>query len=153
MKIWRNRRSGDRRGIAAVEFAIACPVMLLFFAGLVDYGLALWDKSILSNAVAQGAYYAYVTGTNVTSSSVQSLVQNGTSLSNVTATVTSPACYCITGSPLALATATCNSTCTDTTTAGYFVTITAHYTYQSILPVYSHLNNPVLTEKTTVRLK
>lgn len=148
-RLWRH----TKRGSAALEFAIACPVMLGFFGGVVDYGLAIWDKSMLANAVAQGAYYAYVTGTTVTGTSVQSLVQQGSGLSNVTAHVTGPACYCITGSPLALAAATCNSTCADTTTAGYYVAITASYTYQSILPLYSKLNNPTLTEQATVRLK
>lgn len=142
-----------RRGSAAIEFAIACPVMLVFFGGLVDFGLALWDKSTLSNAVAQGAYYAYVIGTNVAGTNVQTLVQSSTGLNNVHATVTGPACYCITGTPLALAAATCNTTCADTTTSGSYVTIRATYTYQSILPVYSRLNNPTLIESTTVRLK
>jgi Flp pilus assembly protein TadG len=153
MKIWRMARYRLRHGTAAIEFAIACPVMLLFFGGLVDFGLALWAKSTLANAVAQGAYYAYVTGTSVTSTNVQTLVQNSSGLSNVTATITGPACYCITGTPLALAAATCNTTCADTTTSGYYVKIKANYTYQSILPVYSHLNNPTLVESAIVRLK
>jgi Flp pilus assembly protein TadG len=153
MRIWRMARYRLRRGSAAIEFAIACPVMLIFFGGLVDFGLALWDKSTLANAVAQGAYYAYVTGTNVASTNVQTLVQNSTSLNGVHATVTGPACYCITGTPLALVAATCNTACSDTTTSGYFVKIVANYTYPSILPVYSHLNNPTLTESTIVRLK
>jgi Flp pilus assembly protein TadG len=150
---WWKRQS--RRGSAAIEFAIACPVMLLFFGGLVDYGLATWDKSILANAVAQGAYYAYATGVkNVTATGIQSLVQNSTALSGVNANVTGlGACYCITGSPLALATATCNSTCADSTTAGVFVSISATYTYHSILPLISNLNNPTLTEAATMRLQ
>jgi Flp pilus assembly protein TadG len=153
MKSWRASRYRPRRGSAAIEFAIACPVMLVFFGGLVDFGLALWDKSTLANAVAQGAYYAYVTGTSVTSTNVQTMVQSSSGLRNVTATVTGPACYCITGTPLALAAATCNTTCADTTTSGSYVKIVANYTYQSILPVYSHLNNPTLTESAIMRLK
>lgn len=151
MRWWKRRR--PRAGSAAIEFAIACPVMLVFFGGLVDFGLALLAKSSLANAVAQGAYYAYVTGTNVTSTNVQTLVQNSSGLSNVHATVSGPACYCITGTPLALAAATCNTACADTTTSGAYVTITATYTYQSILPVYSRLNNPTLTESAIIRLK
>jgi Flp pilus assembly protein TadG len=153
MMNWSRWRLRSRRGNAAIEFAIACPVMLVFFGGAVDFGLATWDKSILANAVAQSAYYAFSTGISVTSTNVQTLVQNSAGLSSVTANVTGPACYCITGSPLALSAATCNSTCGDTTTAGYYVKIVATYTYQSVLPVYSHLNNPTLTETAIVRLK
>lgn len=160
MRHYHKMRHHFRRGSAAIEFAIACPVMLVFFGGLVDFGLALWDKSMLANAVSQGAYYAYVIGYSVTNANVQTLVQNSSGLNNVTATVTGPACsgstcscYCITGTPLALVAATCNTACSDTTTSGYFVKIVANYTYSSILPAYSHLNNPTLTESTIVRLK
>jgi Flp pilus assembly protein TadG len=153
MRTIRKRLAAGRRGSAAIEFAIACPVMLTMFGGLVDFGLAYWDKGMLANAVAQGAYYAYLTGPSVSGATIQTMVQKASKLSGVSATVTGPACYCISGSPLALAAASCNSTCGDTTTAGSFVQISATYTYSSILPLYSKLNNPTLTETTTVRLK
>jgi Flp pilus assembly protein TadG len=153
MKRHRRPFRGNRRGTAAIEFAIACPTVLIMFGGLADFGLALWDKTMLANAVAQGGYYAAVTGTSVSATTVKTLVQGASKLSSVSATVSGPACYCITGSPLALAAATCNSTCTDTTTAGYFVQIRATYTYNSLLPFYSKLNNPTLVEQTIVRLK
>ena len=152
MRFWRKIRR-RRRGTAAIEFAIACPVMLVFFGGVVDYGLATLDRSMLANAVAQGAYYAFMVGTGVSNTNIQNLIQNSAGLTNVHATASAPSCYCITGSPLALAAATCGSTCADTTTAGYYVTISATYTYTSILPVYSHLNNPMLSESAIVRLK
>jgi Flp pilus assembly protein TadG len=153
MRLYRKRSAAGRRGSAAIEFAIACPVMLIMFGGLVDFGLAFWDKSMLANAVAQGAYYAYLNGTGVSGTTIQTMVQRASKLSGVSATVTGPACYCISGSPLALAAAACNTTCGDTTTAGSFVKISATYTYSSILPLYSKLSNPTLTEATTVRLK
>jgi hypothetical protein len=81
------------------------------------------------------------------------MVQQASNLSGVSAVVVGPACYCISGSPPAAASAACHSTCSDTTTAGYFVQITATYTYNSILPFYSTLNNPTLTEQTWVRLQ
>jgi Flp pilus assembly protein TadG len=143
-----------RRGSAAIEFAIACPVMLIMFGGLVDFGLAFLDKGMLANAVAQGAYYAYLNGTSVNGTAVQTIVQRASKLSGVSAIVTGPACYCITGSPLALVAAACTSPpCGDTTTPGSYVQISATYTYSSILPFYSKLNNPTLLETTTVRLK
>ncbi len=153
MKKLRKRIAGSRRASAAIEFAIACPTMLLMFCGMADYGLALWDKSMLANAVAQGGYYAFLTGTSVSGATVRTMVQNASTLSGVTATVTGPACYCITGTPLALASATCGATCTDGTTVGSFVKVVATYTYSSILPAYSELNNPTMTRQTIVRLQ
>ena len=153
MKMFRAKYKSDRRGVSSIEFALACPTMLLLFCGLADFGLALWDKSMLANAVAQGAYYSFLSGTSVSSTTVKTFVQGASKLSGVTANVTGPACYCMTGFPAALATATCGSTCSDSTIAGYYVQITATYTYSSILPAYSTLNNPTLTEKTIVRLQ
>ena len=154
MRIFRKRIIIGRRGSAAIEFAIACPVMLLMFGGLVDFGLAFLDKGMLANAVAQGAYYAYLTGTSVNGTTIQTMVQKASKLSGVSATVIGPACYCITGAPLALVAAACTTPpCGDTTTPGSYVQITATYTYRSIMPFYSKLNNPTLRETTTVRLK
>ena len=153
MMTFRKRIAGARRGSAAIEFAFACPTVLLLFCGMADYGMALWDKSMLANAVAQGGYYAFLTGTSVSGTTVQTMVQRASKLSGVSATVTGPACYCITGSPLALSSATCGATCADGTTVGNFVKIVATYTYSSILPAYSTLNNPTMTEQTIVRLK
>ena len=160
MRMLRARRRGNRRGTASIEFAIACPVMLLLLCGLADFGLALWDKSMLANAVAQGAYYAYLTGTNVSNATIQTMVQQVSKLSGVnTSNTVGPACYCITGSPLAPVAATCTSTCGDSTTPGTYVQIIANYSYTSIFPgVYvldhdSSLINPTLTERTWVRLK
>ena len=154
------RRCTHRRGNAAIEFALAFRVVLLLFCGLADFGLALWDKSMLANAVAQGGYFAVISGTTGSATAIQTLVQTSSKLSGVSATVSSPSsCYCITGTPLALAAATCRSTCADTTTAGYFVTISATYTYTSIVPgIYSllldtSLINPTIAEQTTVRLQ
>jgi len=153
MRKFRKRLACARRASAAVEFAIACLTVLLLFCGLADYGLALWDKSMLANAASQGSYYAFLTGTNVSGATVQTMVQKASKLSGVRATVTGPACYCISGSPPALSAATCGNTCADGTTAGYFLKIVATYPYPSILAAYSKLNNTTLTEQTTVRLQ
>ena len=153
MKMFRTKSKTDRRGVSSIEFALACPTMLLLFCGMADFGMALWDKSMLANAVAQGAYYSYLSGISVSSTTVKTFVQGASKLSSVSATVTGPSCYCMTGFPAALASATCGSTCSDTTIAGYYMKITATYTYSSILPAYSTLNNPTLSESTIVRLQ
>src|SRR6185369_4201840 len=88
----------DRRGIAAVEFAIIAPVLLMLLGGVTDFGLVVAGKSQLANGLAQGAQYALLQGPGVTAATVKTVVQNGSTRSGltatVTATVTGPACYC-----------------------------------------------------------
>jgi Flp pilus assembly protein TadG len=69
------RRTWPRRGTAAVEFALAIPVLMLLAIGCCDMGRALADYVAVSNAARVGAEYgathAYST---YTYSSWQSLV-------------------------------------------------------------------------------
>ncbi len=46
---------GRERGAAAVEFALVLPVLLTALMGLVDAGLALYDKAVLTHASREGA--------------------------------------------------------------------------------------------------
>jgi hypothetical protein len=85
------------RAIAAIEFALVSPLLLLALGAASDYGLRSWSRSCLANAVAQGAYYAFRTGTAVTAANVVSLVKNASSLpgSAMGATASDPTkCYC-----------------------------------------------------------
>jgi Flp pilus assembly protein TadG len=164
--------TGNRRGVAAVEFAIIAPVLLLLLGGVVDFGLALATRSQLANGVAQGVQYALLTGPSVTGTSVQSVVRAAALRSGVTGTVTvtttdssaahhaGPACYCVGGEPATLSayatmsgTYTCTGTCPSPDMApGVFLVITASYVYQPLMPL-SQLVTPTLSETVTVRLQ
>ncbi len=52
----------DTRGVAAVEFAFAFPVLLLLLVGTIDIGRALWHVSTLDHAAREGARYASLRG-------------------------------------------------------------------------------------------
>ena len=142
--------------MAAVEFAVAAPVFLFFLGGVVDFGLAYVGQSRLSAGVAAGAEYAILTGASVTQDNIQTIVQNATGLSHLTVAVTglSPtACYCVSGTPPAVASATCGSTCANGARAGTYAFITATYAYQPIMPAYSHLTSPSIVESATVQIQ
>jgi Flp pilus assembly protein TadG len=49
------RHQGGERGVAAVEFALVAPILLLLVFGIIDFGLAFhaWDAS--ENAAREGA--------------------------------------------------------------------------------------------------
>ena len=49
------RRVAHERGAAAVEFALVLPVLLAVLTGVVDMGLALYDKAVLTHASREGA--------------------------------------------------------------------------------------------------
>ncbi len=147
-------RDNDR-AVAMVEFAMIAPVLALLVAGAAVYGFREWSRSCLANAVAQGAYYAFRTGPNVSATNVQTLVQSASSLTGVSIhRITAPACYCPSGTPASLGSVvTCGLTCTDGTTAGKYLAITATYSLVSFFPSYTGLGNQTLTESVTVRLQ
>lgn len=49
---------GDKRGVAAVEFALLLPVFLLITGALIDIGLMMWTQLGIEHAVEAGARYA-----------------------------------------------------------------------------------------------
>src|SRR5690606_28464820 len=48
---------GRRRmaGVAAVEFALVVPLLLVVLFGIIDFGFMLYDKAMLTNAAREGA--------------------------------------------------------------------------------------------------
>ena len=144
-----------RRGVAAVEFALVCSLLLLLVGGIADFGLALWAKNRLASAVAQGLQYAYL-NPGVTAGAIKSLVENSSSLAGVVATVTGPAYRCIDGTPPTLGppvsdTSTCPS---DNTKAGTYVSISAIYSFNAILPGFSTMAaTTTVTEAASARIK
>jgi hypothetical protein len=150
------------RAVAIVEFALVAPMVVFFLAAASDYGLMWWSKGCLSNAVAQGVYYAFRTGPTVTAASVKALVENSSSL-KFSATVTNPAlCYCPSGIPATLGAAvSCSTaTCADPVTAGTFLTpgnyvkITATYTLTGFFAKSGMITNGLqISDTATVRLQ
>jgi Flp pilus assembly protein TadG len=67
---------GDRRGVAAVEFALVTPIFCLLLAGIVDLGGALYTKFKLDAAVTAGTNFAQVNAGNVSSANGQTLANN-----------------------------------------------------------------------------
>ncbi len=139
-------------GAAAVEFALLAPVLVSLIGGLTDYGLSLRCEGLLAGAVASGAQYAFVVGSSITATAVKQMVQGSSTLTGISATVTGPALYCVSGSPAALVTAIAGQTCSDGTAPGTYVIISATYVYTQLLPQLSTYMNPTLTQTATVRL-
>ncbi len=80
-----------RSGIAAVEFAVALPLLLLLLAGVWEVGVLVQVQQLLSNAARVGGRQAS-TGLNTTAQVQQAVTQYlqnaGLPTQNVTVTVT-----------------------------------------------------------------
>ncbi|WP_179403322.1 TadE/TadG family type IV pilus assembly protein [Burkholderia guangdongensis] len=149
-----SHRACSRRretGAAVVEFAIVLPLLLLLFFGIVEFGLMLYDKAVITNASREAARAAVVynplatppypststIGTNETTNVSTNLISLG---SNGKPSVTFP------------------STCVNT---GDALTVTVSYTYTglsigkglimgtSMNPLASTSNNSLTMSATT----
>lgn len=153
------------RATAALEFALATPLLVLMVGGAADYGLAQYYRTNLANAVAAGAEYAYLTGTGVSTTNIQTVIQDAMYLpagavANLTVTfssvspgVPSPGWYCITGSGPAVAPSTQGTTCTDGSAAGYYISFRATYVNTGLLSGVLATGNRTISEQVTVRLQ
>jgi len=45
----------DALGGAALEFALILPLLIFIVAGIIEFGLALYDKAVITNASREGA--------------------------------------------------------------------------------------------------
>ena len=45
----------EQKGVAALEFAIILPVLLLLTCGIIEFSVALYDKAMITNASREGA--------------------------------------------------------------------------------------------------
>lgn len=144
----------DERGVASIEFALVVPVLVLLFAGLADFALAFYQKSLLAESVSEGTGYAVLAGPSVPASAIQGIVRQRLGLPARDVTVTGPACYCtsLSGATFASPVA-CNASCPSGRALGTYLTITAKYTYTGMFPLYSTLASTTMTETARARLK
>ena len=52
----------EERGAAVVEFAIVVPLLLLLLFGIIDFGVLIYDKAMLTNASREAARAGIVAG-------------------------------------------------------------------------------------------
>jgi Flp pilus assembly protein TadG len=71
------RKAGNRRGNALIEFALVLPLLLLVFAGIVDFGFLFQRYEVLTNAVREGARVAVLPGSYDAAARVTAYVEAG----------------------------------------------------------------------------
>ncbi len=50
-----NKMMNRQEGVAAIEFALILPVLLLIIFGIMEFGLLLFNKQVITNASREGA--------------------------------------------------------------------------------------------------
>jgi Flp pilus assembly protein TadG len=143
-----------RRGAAAVELAVAFPIVLILFGNLVDYGLMLRRHAQLAAGVGNAAGYASEVGAGVALATLQSIATSSSWLSGVSAVATPEACHCPSGTPRVLGPVLqCTATCPDGAIAQRYLTVTGTYTYTPLFPQVIGSAPRVLTHSATVMVR
>ncbi len=150
-------RLRETKAIAATEFALSCPIVLLLTAGAVGLGMYNYDQAALNQGVAVAAQYAYQTGTGVTAANIRALVAAASGLNGTTVTVAGPACYCVTGTTPSVqltATSPCGTTCPDgVSSSTYYVSIAASCQFQSPMPLVGGFDSATIVANASMQLQ
>jgi Flp pilus assembly protein TadG len=128
----------DRAGVAAIELALALPMLVLLMMGSFDFGLALYEQHRMSAAARAGIQYASATANWTDSADIIAQARADAGDTNNSLTVTTGQCTCPTGSTL------CSSStvCTGSTVAGTYVKVTVSESYSTLMS-YPFMSNPV----------
>ena len=137
-------------GAAAIEFAILGAVLCLMVVAIVDLGMGFYSNMQVQTSAQAGAEYAVVHGFN--SSAISNTVTNATPISGISASpVPQQFCACTAGT--GISTANCGSTCANGMTAGTYVSVSASYTYSTLISYPGFPSSYNETATSTVRIQ
>jgi Flp pilus assembly protein TadG len=134
-------------GVAAIEFALLAPLLLLMLVALVEIGLTCYQAMQVQSAAEAGALYAAKYGWDA--AGIQAAVVNATAATGLTATP-APLTYCGCPQATGITTASCGSTCTGGSAPGQYVEVHASVTHLMILP-YPGIPSPLVLQGTSIQ--
>jgi Flp pilus assembly protein TadG len=154
-------------GAVAVELALLSPLIFALFAGLIDVGLMLYQRTVVGTAADAGALYALITANPAVpiNASYQSGIQQAVTQSNnlsigfATAIQASPApttqCGCPTAT-FSINTVSCGTNCPGSgLPAGTYAIVSAQSNYTPMIP-WAGIMGPgavSMTAKSWVRIQ
>ena len=150
LRISWNAVAKDRRGIAAVEFAILVPVLILMAVCTTDLGLAIYAKMRVEDSAEAGSGYAMLHGFN--STSIASAVTSAGNLSGLTASP-APTQFCGCPGSSGVTSTTCGSICSSGNTAGTYVSASATYVHHTLMTYPIIPSQYTFVSNSTVRIK
>jgi Flp pilus assembly protein TadG len=135
-------------GVAAIEFAIMAPMLLLVIASVIELGLASRDALRAQAAAAAGSEYAMLNGFD--SAAISAAVVNGTGAVGLTASP-APVLFCGCPGTTGIGVAACAATCSDGVNARQYVRVSASINRTTV--INAHLGLPaVLVRQSIARL-
>lgn len=141
------RLADDTRGVTAVEFALALPILLLFVLGLSEMGLAVNEKMRLQSAARSGAQFALAAPTD-TAGIIGAVEQaSGLVAADIQVAVTT-FCGCADGTDVA-----CDSQCSDLSTRRTYVGVSVTETYPLTLSFPGMAQNLTLSGSAILRVE
>lgn len=144
------RAAGDTSGVAAIEFGIVVPILVLMVVATVDIGMGFYRKMQVEDAAQAGAQWAIKNGFDA--NAITNAVTAATSATSISVSPTPVQfCGCATGSTIT--TATCGTTCSGGVQAGTYTTVSAQMTYSTILPYGIFPSAYNFSSQSTVRLQ
>jgi Flp pilus assembly protein TadG len=142
--------SDDRRGVAAIEFAVMAPTLVMMTICTLDLGMGIYRNMQVQNAAQAGAQYAMVH--DFDANVISSVVSNATGLSSISASPP-PMQYCGCATSIGVANIACGLTCPAGAVYGNYVQVSAQGTYKTILPYPMIANDFTLTAQSNVRVQ
>ena len=132
----------DRAGTSFIETAILIPVLLMVCCGTMDFARIVYAGVEIASAARAGVQFGALTPGNSgnTSGMTQAALADAADLGSTVTASASNFCTC------SGATVACSTTCAGVVPAGY-VSVTANYTYNTVLP-YPGLPQTVLLSRT-----
>lgn len=119
-------------GVAAVEFALVSPILILLLFAIIEFSIVLYDKAIITNASREAARSATVFNGDSSDAAVKAVVDSY--LSNHLISLGSN-----------------NTHSVDVTSTGDDLTVSVNYTYDFlVLPNFTSLNTSLNLSGTTV---
>lgn len=143
IRLW-NNRSGN----SFIETAILLPVMLLMCCGATDFARVVYAGIEIANAARAGASFGALGPGNSgnTSGMTQAALADAADLGSTVTASASNFCTC-SGS-----TVPCTTTCSGATPDGY-VSVTANYTFNSLIPYPGVPSTVVLSRTARMRVQ
>jgi Flp pilus assembly protein TadG len=158
------RQTLGRRGVASVELGLVAPTLITMCVAISDFSIVYHKQLQISSALTAAGEYAYTKGQSETgtalASDVASFLQaiSAVNLSSASASfnggLNAADYYCVSGSPATYSGPyNIGSTCTDGSTAGQFISISATYSYTPMFGANKAFLPGTYTQSVIVRLQ
>jgi Flp pilus assembly protein TadG len=144
------RAAGDTSGVAAIEFGIIVPILVLMVVATADIGMGFYRKMQVEDAAQAGAAWAIKNGFDA--NAISNAVTSATSAPAISVSPT-PVQFCGCASGSSISTVTCGTTCSGGALAGTYTTVSAQMAYNTILPYGFFPSTYNFSSQSTVRLQ